>query len=41
MAVTQITEAVGTHMPFPRDEYESRWAVLDAEGWTAWATTPP
>jgi Xaa-Pro dipeptidase len=31
MAVTTISEPVGTHMPFPRDEYERRWAELDAE----------
>lgn len=31
MPVTRIAEPVGTHMPFPRDEYEQRWEALDAE----------
>jgi Xaa-Pro dipeptidase len=31
MSVTRITEQVGTHMPFPIEEYERRWQALDAE----------
>lgn len=31
MSVTQLRGPVGTHMPFPLEEYERRWAALDAE----------
>lgn len=31
MTLTPITQPVGTHMPFPLDEYHRRWAALDAE----------
>ena len=32
MALTQLAAEVGTHMPFPREEYERRWAALEQEG---------
>src|SRR4051794_41120053 len=31
MALTQLAAEVGTHMPFPREEYERRWAALEQE----------
>ena len=31
MAVTQLSADLGTHMPFPREEYERRWSALEQE----------